>query len=226
MRLICCGSGSSGNSYILTNDEESLILDCGVRFLEVKKALDFDIRSIKGTVVTHCHKDHSGFAHEYVKSGIPVWTPYTSERLRREMQFGGFKVQSFEAIHDVPCCGFLIHHQDIGKMLYVTDTEYVKYTFKDLSVMLIEANYADEFVNTSDAKYRHVLTGHMSLDTAMGCIAANSSKALNHIILCHLSSDNADPKIFRGSVKAIAPVGCTVDVAEKGLVVELGEVPF
>ena len=55
MKLIVVDSGSSGNSYILTNGEEALILDCGLPFREVKKALGFNVRQIVGVIVTHEH---------------------------------------------------------------------------------------------------------------------------------------------------------------------------
>ena len=55
MKLITVGSGSDGNCYFLKGDDEVLILDCGIPFIEVKKALGFNIRQIKGVVVTHEH---------------------------------------------------------------------------------------------------------------------------------------------------------------------------
>ena len=48
-------SGSSGNGYLLTNGKETLILECGVKFAECKKALNFDISSIVGCTISHEH---------------------------------------------------------------------------------------------------------------------------------------------------------------------------
>lgn len=226
MKLITISTGSSGNTYLLTNGKETLVLDCGVKFIDAKKALNFQIKGIVGAVVSHCHGDHAKYTHEYETAGITVWKPYTMESLRNSTQLGGFKVQSFDLVHNVPCCGFLISHGDFGKMLYVTDTEYVPYRFRDLSVMLIEANYDEQYVDKTQVKWQHVLTGHMSLTTTMDCIEANKTTYLNHIILCHLSEGNADSDAFRLAVSEIAPAGCTVDIAASGLEVELGEVPF
>lgn len=50
-------SGSSGNGYILESEEEALILDIGVKFIEYERALNFDIRKIKGGLLTHSHLD-------------------------------------------------------------------------------------------------------------------------------------------------------------------------
>ena len=58
MKLIVLGSSSSGNCYILDNGKEALIIEAGIRFQEVKKALDFNLRKVVGCVVTHAHNDH------------------------------------------------------------------------------------------------------------------------------------------------------------------------
>ncbi len=55
MRLIVLGSSSSGNCYILENENEALILEAGIPFLEVKKKLDFNIMKIVGVLVSHSH---------------------------------------------------------------------------------------------------------------------------------------------------------------------------
>lgn len=55
MILKVLGSGSSGNCYILHNEEEALIIDAGVHFNQVKEYLDFDLKKIKGLLVSHQH---------------------------------------------------------------------------------------------------------------------------------------------------------------------------
>ena len=41
MKLKIISTGSQGNSYILENENEALIIEAGVRFIEIKKALSF-----------------------------------------------------------------------------------------------------------------------------------------------------------------------------------------
>lgn len=48
MRLIVLGSNSLGNCYILENKKEALIIEAGVPFQEVKKAMNYDIGKIVG----------------------------------------------------------------------------------------------------------------------------------------------------------------------------------
>lgn len=226
MKLIVVGSGSSGNSYILTNGKEALTLDCGLPFREIKKALNFQVRQIVGVIATHEHGDHSKYAHEYEEVGIPVLKPYGDKNLRQTRQLGSFTIRSFEAVHNVPCVGYLIEHEEIGRMIYVTDTEYVPFRFKGLSTMLIEMNYSNEYINRDSIKFRHVLQGHLEKQTTLDCIRANMSENLVHVILCHLSPDGSNEIEFKEAVKGIVPGYVTVDVARPGVEVDVNNVPF
>ena len=228
-RLITVGSGSSGNTYLLRCGDEVLVLDCGMPFIETKKALNFNIRGIVGAVVTHVHGDHHAYAHEYEAAGIPVWKPYENTdktTLQASNQMGKFTVQSFGVVHDVPCVGYLIKHPDIGKMIYVSDTEYIKYKFNDLNIILVEMNHSDEYIDRNAAKFAHTKKGHMEKQTTLDFIKANARHNLNHVVLCHLSPDGSNPVEFRDAVKAIVEPWVTVDVAVPGLIVNLDEVPF
>lgn len=226
MNLLTIGTGSSGNCYLLNSDDETLVIEAGIPFMEAKKALDFDVKRIVGVVVSHGHGDHANYMHEYEKAGIPVWTPYKDINHRQKKTVGSFTASCFDCVHDVPCVGYLITHPDGLRLLYATDTEYVKYTFRDLTAMLIEMNWAEEYVDKTEAKYRHVLTGHMSKQTCLGCIKANLNKDLSHVILCHLSSLNAHPFEFVKETREIVPDWVTVDVAVPGGWVDLNEIPF
>jgi len=55
MFLKCIASGSGGNSYVLENSKEVLILDAGVPLIEVKKVIDFQISKVTGCVISHEH---------------------------------------------------------------------------------------------------------------------------------------------------------------------------
>lgn len=224
MKLKVLSSGSSGNCYILESHAEALVIETGLPFKEVKKALDFDIRKIAGVVVSHCHLDHAKYISEYEKSGIPVFKPYESEMDRQVRIYGGFVIKSFPLVHDVPCFGFHLFHEDSGAVIYASDTEYIKYRFKGLNHILVEANYSKELVSDIPEKRRHVLTGHMEIETTCGFLKANNNPGLRNVVLLHLSGDSANAKDFK--TRAENAVKCPVYVAEKGLEVELGEFPF
>lgn len=224
MKLKCLGSGSSGNCYLLESDREALVIEAGISFAEVKKALNFNIKKIVGVIISHSHGDHAKFISQYKNDGIPVFAPYAEGKLQQDIYLGDFFVRSFDLVHDVPCCGYLISHPKIGRLLYASDTEYIKYRFSHLNHILVEANYAAEFVEINAVNRTHVLTGHMELRTTLEFLQANSGHELRNVILCHLSRDNADPEMFRQEAEKV--VDAEIYIAEKGLCVDMSAVLF
>lgn len=226
MKLKVLGSGSSGNCYILESEAEALIIESGLPFIKVKKALDFNVRKIVGVICSHSHKDHSGFISEYEKAGIPVFKPYESEMERQVCTYGGFIVKSFPLVHDIACYGFYAAEPSMGSLIYASDTEYVKWRFKNANHILVEANYAKEFlcdVDAGSAKRDHVLTGHMEIETTCEFLKANNNPTLRNVVLCHLSRSNADAEQFKAKAQKV--VNCSVYVADEGLEVDL-DFPF
>lgn len=224
MKLNCLGSGSSGNCYILENDTEAMIIEAGVKFKDVKVALDFNVSKIVGVIVSHSHGDHAKYTAEYKKAGIPVIEPWRKESEVRG-KIGRFSVQSFPLVHDVHCSGFLIGHPEVGRMLYASDTEYIKWKFKNLNHILVEANYSPSCMeSTNNPKHTHVLTGHMNIDTAVEFLRANQSPELRNVVLLHLSETNSDEAQFKAAAETV--VDCPVYVADKGLEIELKELLF
>ena len=56
MKLHCLNTGSEASGYILqASNGDSLILESGVRAIEMKKALNFDISKIQGLLLSHQH---------------------------------------------------------------------------------------------------------------------------------------------------------------------------
>lgn len=232
IRLVCLGSGSSGNTYLLETDTECLVLDCGVNSKETKIALDFNVSKIVGYCLTHAHADHFAYAKDYDKLGIPSLKPFVDGKM--SAKFGGFNIKAFDLtdmsgkfVHtngdgtECPCYGFYITHKDLGSFVYATDCEYIKYRFPGVNHFLIEANYSDKYVEDTSVNRNHVYKGHMSIQTACGFIQANNSDSLKTIILGHLSTKNAEPMEFIEEMRKVAdkPV---IHVAHKGLIIDLG----
>lgn len=238
MKLKVIGSGSSGNCYVLDSGKEILILEAGLPFSRVKEAIYYQTRRIVGVLSSHSHLDHRKFLNEYIQAGIPVlqgneYIDFGINRVVGCVFFGDFVVSPFQVPHDVPCYGYQIEHPSIGKMVFVTDAEYVKYTFPGVNHIMVETNYAqdilDENMNSGEihkALRDRIMKSHMSFDTAKGMVKANKNPMLRNVILCHLSSHNSDKKRFEKEMKDIAGEYCNVTVARKGIEVDLGLCPF
>ena len=129
----------------------------------------------------------------------------------------------------IPCpnFGYLIKNSD-EVLLYATDFEYIPYTFKNQSInyMLLECNHMDDLMDSSSANYVHALKGHSSVSTVRDIILANKTPDLRNVILCHLSSENADPETMQKEVQSVAGKWVNVAVAHAGFEVELSKYPF
>ena len=221
MRLKCLGSSSAGNCYTLTSDSgETLILDCGIPIKEIKKGLNWNIRNVVGCIVSHVHSDHSKSVKDFEDMGIPVCKPYEALLVNQFLRTFDLTTLDGRWTHtnadgsECPCYGFLITHQEMGRMLYVTDTNLIKWKFKGINHILLGTNYDKDLVNVDNqGKANHVFRGHLSIDTACEFVKSNNSNDLQNVIMCHLSSENADSDSFIEKMKKVAK-NANVDVAE------------
>lgn len=55
MRLRVISTGSTANGYILESDKEVLFIEAGCKFLDAKKALNYDLSKIVGLICSHSH---------------------------------------------------------------------------------------------------------------------------------------------------------------------------
>lgn len=228
MLLRTIATGSSGNSYVLiSNTGEILLFDLGVSEKTIKKGIDWKISNVVGVVISHGHKDHSLSVEDFKSMGIQILAPYLGDSCK-PMKMGGFTVKPFDLTtidgswthtdangEPCPIYGFMIEHPEIGRMLYITDCEFVKWRFKNVNHILLGVNYDPELLSGDDAKKNHVVRGHMSIDTACDFVKANTSDQLQNVIMCHLSKENADSDSFIEKMKKVA-YGANVDVAVAG----------
>jgi phosphoribosyl 1,2-cyclic phosphodiesterase len=236
MKLIVTGSSSKGNGYILDAGDQALLIEAGVRYKHVKRALNFDVGKIVGCIVSHEHNDHAGYMSEYITEGVKVHAP-TSNKVHpvtpllsfvsagAAFRLGSFHVLPFSLLHDVPTCGYLIDHPQ-GKTLFITDTHYTPYQFKGVNNFIIEANYSRKILTQRLADneidysyYERVMRSHMSLETAIEMLKANDLSKAKNIVLIHLSDGNSDEVVFAQEV--MRETGMPVHIADTGKVFDL-----
>lgn len=242
IRLKIISSGSSGNCYVLENDKEKLLLDLGLTKSEIVKGMDYDISHVVGCVVTHKHNDHSKSQRDFQDIFIPVYAPYEQENKNIEKKkFGNFTVTSIPMLDksmeiwqhtnpdssQCPCYGFLITHPDMGKLLYVTDTKLITWTFQKQKInhILIGTNFDEKTITSDIAKRNHVITGHMSLQQSINFVKINETNNLRNVIMCHLSEENSNAEHFINEMKK-AVKNANVNIAKAGMVIDVGEIPF
>ena len=237
MNLSIIGSNSLGNAYALHNENECLLIECGMPRKMVFNAIDWKISTIVGCLLTHDHGDHTKHIKEYLDRGIDI---YSSELTHKEIgtqnhhrskfiksgiefKIGNFTILPFNVQHDAADpLGFFIHHNECGNVLFVTDSYYVSYTFKGLNNIIVEANYSNAIIKAKqDAgelpKFLkdRVIQSHMSIETCSQLLKANDITKVNNIVLIHLSDRNSNAIEFKQTIEN--ETGKSVHIANRGM---------
>ena len=119
---------------------------------------------------------------------------------------GEWTVLPFDTVHDcAEPLGFLIAAGG-EKVLFATDTAYLKYTFTGLTKIMIECNYSTEALASSGipaAQKSRLMLSHFGLDNVLDFLKANDLSKLKEVWLLHLSDRHADEvEIFDAVSKA------------------------
>lgn len=246
MKLKVLESGSSGNCYLLENTSECLVLEAGINFKEVLKALEFNVSKISGCIVTHEHKDHSKYINDFIKNGIKVYmSKGTAEALKLKSHYinivkhncgfklGDFKIIPFNVKHDAEePIGFYINHRETGNILFATDTYYIPNKFSDINNIMIECNYDKDILRENVVKgiiprelENRITESHMEIETCVECLKANDTRQVNNVVLIHLSNDNSNEEDFKNRVRKALPFA-EVYAAKSGLSIEFNRYRF
>lgn len=236
MKLKILGSGSSGNCYLLQNKKETLIIECGLRYKDILKGLNFNLTNVVGCLVSHEHKDHSKAVHDLIKNGIDVYSSKGTFKAievighrmnilesEKAIKIGNFIVLPFEIEHDAnEPLGFLIYHKDIGQLLFITDSYYCKYKFMDIEHILIECNYSNEILKERELPQKlknRIVKSHFELENVKEFLKATNLKKTKEIVLIHLSDRNSDSEQFKKEIEMLT--GKPTYIADKGLELEV-----
>lgn len=216
------GSSSAGNSYVISDGESSLMLEAGIN---LNKMRDVNWQSVVGCLITHEHGDHSDFAHKLLKqTSIDIYASKgTQEALKlpkhrfkplvalKQQQIGGWSILPFDVQHDVnEPLGFFIQTPTKKKILFATDTYYIKYKFPGITHMMIECNYSLDILNENVANKRvgaflkrRVIKSHFELEHVKTFINSNDTSKLEEVWLLHLSDKNSDERQFKKEIQAL-----------------------
>lgn len=229
------GTGSKGNCYLIQAKDETLILELGISLNGILKGLNFNLSNVVGCLVSHHHKDHCVSLKKANERGLNIYTSkdvinkFSLNDFRRvtyiealkKFKVGNFTILPFDCNHtnnDGEKClnlGFLIQHDELGKILFATDTYYLKYTFKDIDHVLIECNYTERDLDKIPPYRARVLKSHMSLETLKETFENWDLSKTKDVTLIHLSETNGDPKLFKEEIEKVT--GCIVNIAVAGL---------
>lgn len=225
MQLTVIDTGSQGNAYLLKDSKgDMLLLDCGVKFEEIKQAINFNYNKVKGCLLTHEHGDHAKSVLNVTRSAIKTFCLeetakaceieksifYTSVEAGKmyAVPDSSFKFIPVNMFHDVPCLGYLVSHPDMGTLLFATDTSKLPYKFKGVKTYLIEANYCEDILREKSETGQgnmyvneRVKNSHLSIQQAIKCLEQSENECVEQVILIHLSDRNSDEVRFNSLVR-------------------------
>lgn len=217
-------SGSRGNCYRVSDGSTPLLLECGISFREIQKGLDFRASGVAGCLVSHEHKDHSKAVQDVMKAGVDCYMSRgTAEALgvaghrvhiieaRKQFRLGSWTILPFQTQHDaVEPLGFLLANRAGDKLLYATDTYYIRYRFQGLTHIMIECNYSLDILKAnvetglvSAELKKRILKSHFSLENVKEFLKANDLSMVREIWLLHLSDGNSDAARFKREVQEL-----------------------
>jgi phosphoribosyl 1,2-cyclic phosphodiesterase len=221
IEIVPLASGSRGNCYHITDGSTPLLLECGIPFREIQKGLHFRVSEVAVCLVSHEHQDHSKAVRDVMKAGIDCYMSQgTAEALgisghrlhiikaKQQFRIGTWTILPFETQHDAQePLGFLLVNRDGDKMLYATDTYYIRYRFQGLTHIAVECNYSLDILRANveagmvePALKNRILKSHFSLENVKKFLQANDLGKVQEIWLLHLSDNNSNAERFKREV--------------------------
>ncbi|WP_144645384.1 MBL fold metallo-hydrolase [Priestia megaterium] len=214
-------SSSKGNAYLLDDSKTKLLLECGVGWRQIQKAAGFKTSEIAGCLVTHEHGDHIKSLKAVLKAGIDCYMStgtanavnvehhrIKTVQAKKTFKIGSFQIMAFDVQHDVSePLGFLIMNKEGDRLLFATDTYYIKYKFHRLTHIMIECNYSAAILDANIAlgtvpqvMKKRLTRSHFSLENVKEFFKANDLSQVEEIHLLHLSDSNSDEDLFKEEI--------------------------
>lgn len=220
LKIASLGSGSAGNSTLVSSGKTLLLLDCGFTLKEMVarcSALGVSPSRVDGILVTHEHGDHvRGLGPLVRKFSLPVWTTHGTHRALRDSKFspvnlinahepfqiGDIRIEPFPTPHDAAeSCQYVFQTAN-ARFACVTDlgvsTSHIEAKIAGCDALLVESNYDDKMLR--HGPYPAVLQsrirsgfGHLGNEQAGELLRQVDSDRLETILLGHLSEKNNTP---------------------------------
>ncbi len=206
MKFALLASGSKGNCCLIKHKDTNLVIDCGTtrKYLNgCFQQIEYDPMISNALLITHTHTDHVS----QMKLFDPIPTFATQDidtnHLHSIQPFDTFEIQDFRITalpmsHDcVGTVGYVIETES-EKMVYVTDTGYIKEEVKgyiqNADYYIFESNHDIEMLmQTTRPIYlkQRIIgdNGHLCNEDSANILSDVMGENTKEIVLAHISQE-------------------------------------
>jgi phosphoribosyl 1,2-cyclic phosphodiesterase len=229
--LTVLGSGSKGNAVALAAEGAVLLIDAGFSARELARRAEraaVDLGALCGIALTHEHGDHTqGAVRLAARHRVPLlasggtWTalgaPSGVTRIpvttMGRTECGPFVVSGCALLHDAAEPLALSITTTSGVRLGIAydfgrATQALRYHFRAVHAVMLEANYDEVMLRTSDypASVQHRIAGsggHLSNRATAQLLQELLHPGLGTVVLAHLSEQCNSPEVARRTVEPV-----------------------
>ena len=225
------GSGSRGNACILSAGGAVILLDAGFSGREIERRAEVagtSLTGLCGIALTHEHGDHAQGAIRLARRhrvpvlaslgtwtalGAPADVEFLPLRTTTRTECGPFTLAGCSLLHDAAEPLALTVTTSDGLCLGVAydfgrATQALRYHFRELHAIVLEANYDEVMLRTSQypASVQHRIAGsggHLSNRATAQLLTELHHQGLVTVVLAHLSQRCNTPDAARAAVEPV-----------------------
>ncbi len=204
LKYALLASGSKGNCCLIRDENTNIIIDCGTtkKYLtQCFERLSYDYLNSDALFITHTHSDHVAQTKmfdsipTYSKSEIMTNHLYVLED-EEIITVNTLEVKEVPLSHDSGSCSGYIVKSNEQKLVYVTDTGYIKDeildSLKNADYYIFESNHDVEMLmNTNRPMFtkQRIISdeGHLCNEDCANILAKLIGENTKEIVLAHIS---------------------------------------
>lgn len=235
IRIICLGSGSTGNCYAFVKHNEVVLVECGLDYQVIcTKLIENGIlpSQIKSVICTHAHKDHTLAVPDLFRKGIKLHLPTNIDQSGDVVDKAKIKITDwlvaycFAVNHDVEAYGFaFLDTESKESYLFINDTYEFQFPLKNISFdsIFIECNFIQTQLDAirreakSKFKYDRQERTHLSLLGTKNMLSQMNLSKTKAIVLMHLSMDCANETAMKNEIQEVFKIRCLVAKRNGGI---------
>jgi len=227
--LTVLGSGSRGNAVALAAEGAVLLIDAGFSARELARRAELagvDLGALCGIALTHEHGDHTqgavrlaarhrvpvySSAGTWTALGAPAGVTHRPVRPGARLACGPFALAGCVLLHDAAEPLALTVTSGAGVRVGIAydfgrATQALRYHFRAQSALVLEANYDELMLRTSDypASVQQRIAGsagHLSNRATAQLLRELWHPGLGTVVLAHLSQQCNSPELARRTVE-------------------------